>query len=380
MTIPISVSIQSTDQQQQHRNQDIHQEDIYMEDAIWCFPAADVDPTPVADAPGVETTPAAVTGEPESEVPSRRPRRGAPSKCICRECKEDPISKASHRRHTCPFCPDEFAKPFVRAAHLKRHIKRVHDHMRPHKCSYSKCAKAFATKTDCQRHEKIHIDAAANPGLFYPCPTPGCQHVSKRKYLLARHRLQHLIRVTLDEGSKRGRPKETRVTNMEEAQLIKQLWETMGEKAKANIKIPPIGSGKNNKKSKKAAKKSVLQTQEQQLQLQQQLLEQQQQLQELQQQEQQWQQQEQQYQQQQQEQQQGSNNRSSNNINRSNSKNHNRSANTSSSSNINNRSFSSSNRSSSSKMLLQWSSTWISTILKLKRVAESCPREVKVAN
>ncbi|KAI6015665.1 hypothetical protein EDC04DRAFT_2527416, partial [Pisolithus marmoratus] len=54
-------------------------------------------------------------------------------------------------------------KCFARGEHLKRHIRSIHTHEKPHRCPFPGCAKEFSRHDNLGQHMKVHKDA---PKLF----------------------------------------------------------------------------------------------------------------------------------------------------------------------------------------------------------------------
>ncbi len=81
-------------------------------------------------------------------------------------------------------------------------------------------------------------------GLLHRCETPGCGRVFARKDHWKSHLQSHSIRVTSQEENKRGRPKSIKVSNMQEATILR---DKLG--SRAYIKVPKIQSkGENGPK------------------------------------------------------------------------------------------------------------------------------------
>ncbi|KAJ7235502.1 hypothetical protein C8J57DRAFT_1080970 [Mycena rebaudengoi] len=48
-------------------------------------------------------------------------------------------------------------KGFVRGEHLKRHVRSIHTHEKPHKCPFEGCDKAFSRRDNLAQHSRIHL-------------------------------------------------------------------------------------------------------------------------------------------------------------------------------------------------------------------------------
>ncbi|KAH8829044.1 hypothetical protein DL96DRAFT_1025553 [Flagelloscypha sp. PMI_526] len=49
-------------------------------------------------------------------------------------------------------------KCFARGEHLKRHVRSIHTHEKPHKCMYPGCGKDFSRHDNLNQHQRIHKD------------------------------------------------------------------------------------------------------------------------------------------------------------------------------------------------------------------------------
>ncbi|KIY51973.1 hypothetical protein FISHEDRAFT_17158, partial [Fistulina hepatica ATCC 64428] len=60
------------------------------------------------------------------------------------------------RLYTCkvPGC----GKCFVRGEHLKRHVRSIHTHEKPHRCPYPGCGKDFSRHDNLCQHMRVHKD------------------------------------------------------------------------------------------------------------------------------------------------------------------------------------------------------------------------------
>ncbi|KAF9472444.1 hypothetical protein BDN70DRAFT_818638, partial [Pholiota conissans] len=64
-------------------------------------------------------------------------------------------SGGSTRSYVCvvPGC----GKCFVRGEHLKRHVRSIHTHDKPHPCPYKGCDKSFSRRDNLGQHVRIHL-------------------------------------------------------------------------------------------------------------------------------------------------------------------------------------------------------------------------------
>ncbi|KAI6136150.1 hypothetical protein F5141DRAFT_967874, partial [Pisolithus sp. B1] len=51
-------------------------------------------------------------------------------------------------------------KCFARGEHLKRHIRSIHTHEKPHRCPFPGCGKEFSRHDNLGQHMKVHKDAS----------------------------------------------------------------------------------------------------------------------------------------------------------------------------------------------------------------------------
>ncbi|KDR70876.1 hypothetical protein GALMADRAFT_271364 [Galerina marginata CBS 339.88] len=117
----------------------------------------------VADLDGVGQSGSAVSigvkkdeerydGESRSEVllrPSGRPQR----KTSMPEPVVDELSGS--RTYVCVV--NGCGKCFVRGEHLKRHVRSIHTHDKPHPCPYEGCDKSFSRRDNLGQHVRIHL-------------------------------------------------------------------------------------------------------------------------------------------------------------------------------------------------------------------------------
>ncbi|KAG8902732.1 hypothetical protein FRB99_004189 [Tulasnella sp. 403] len=61
---------------------------------------------------------------------------------------------ASSRAHVCKV--EGCGKAFKRGEHLKRHVRSLHTHEKPERCTHPGCGKDFSRKDNMQQHLKIH--------------------------------------------------------------------------------------------------------------------------------------------------------------------------------------------------------------------------------
>ncbi|KAG5642160.1 hypothetical protein DXG03_003544 [Asterophora parasitica] len=52
-------------------------------------------------------------------------------------------------------------KCFIRGEHLKRHIRSIHTHEKPHPCPYPGCGKSFSRRDNLGQHVRLHLIGAA---------------------------------------------------------------------------------------------------------------------------------------------------------------------------------------------------------------------------
>ncbi|KAF9449389.1 hypothetical protein P691DRAFT_667595 [Macrolepiota fuliginosa MF-IS2] len=52
-------------------------------------------------------------------------------------------------------------KCFVRGEHLKRHVRSIHTHDKPHPCPYEGCDKSFSRRDNLGQHVRIHLADAS---------------------------------------------------------------------------------------------------------------------------------------------------------------------------------------------------------------------------
>ncbi|KXN86219.1 Transcription factor steA [Leucoagaricus sp. SymC.cos] len=50
-------------------------------------------------------------------------------------------------------------KCFVRGEHLKRHVRSIHTHDKPHPCPYEGCDKSFSRRDNLGQHVRIHLSS-----------------------------------------------------------------------------------------------------------------------------------------------------------------------------------------------------------------------------
>ncbi|TFL04917.1 hypothetical protein BDV98DRAFT_500944 [Pterulicium gracile] len=48
-------------------------------------------------------------------------------------------------------------KAFVRSEHLKRHVRSIHTHEKPHLCPFITCNKRFARRDNLSQHYRVHL-------------------------------------------------------------------------------------------------------------------------------------------------------------------------------------------------------------------------------
>ncbi|KZT54120.1 hypothetical protein CALCODRAFT_406513, partial [Calocera cornea HHB12733] len=56
------------------------------------------------------------------------------------------------RTYLCKIC----GKCFQRGEHLKRHVRSIHTHDKPHECQYPGCGKVFSRHDNLHQHMRVH--------------------------------------------------------------------------------------------------------------------------------------------------------------------------------------------------------------------------------
>lgn len=67
------------------------------------------------------------------------------------------LGEGGKRTYVCvvPGC----GKCFVRGEHLKRHVRSIHTHDKPHPCPYKGCDKSFSRRDNLGQHVRIHLES-----------------------------------------------------------------------------------------------------------------------------------------------------------------------------------------------------------------------------
>ena len=71
----------------------------------------------------------------------------------------DPVTQPDKRYYVCKV--EGCGKCFHRGEHLKRHIRSIHTHEKPFKCTYPQCEKFFNRHDNLLQHLKVHKEAKA---------------------------------------------------------------------------------------------------------------------------------------------------------------------------------------------------------------------------
>ncbi|KAJ3876467.1 hypothetical protein F5051DRAFT_309425, partial [Lentinula edodes] len=66
----------------------------------------------------------------------------------------DPVNPKGKRSYVCSV--EGCGKCFHRGEHLKRHIRSIHTHDKPFKCTYPECDKNFNRHDNLLQHLKVH--------------------------------------------------------------------------------------------------------------------------------------------------------------------------------------------------------------------------------
>lgn len=74
----------------------------------------------------------------------------------------DPVAQPDKRYYVCKV--EGCGKCFHRGEHLKRHIRSIHTHEKPFKCTYPQCEKFFNRHDNLLQHLKVHKEAKATRG------------------------------------------------------------------------------------------------------------------------------------------------------------------------------------------------------------------------
>ncbi|EXJ87099.1 hypothetical protein A1O3_04057 [Capronia epimyces CBS 606.96] len=90
-------------------------------------------------------------------------------------------SHTNTRPFTCPHSP--CTKAFLRASHLKHHVKSAHTDVRDYKCTWAGCDASFATGTRLRRHVQAHEIKEKFRCHGYP----GCEQTFRKQETLDRH-------------------------------------------------------------------------------------------------------------------------------------------------------------------------------------------------
>ncbi|KIM59727.1 hypothetical protein SCLCIDRAFT_125598 [Scleroderma citrinum Foug A] len=56
------------------------------------------------------------------------------------------------RRHVCEICGGQFK----RGEHLKRHVRSIHTHDRPWRCTFPGCERQFSRRDNLNQHLRMH--------------------------------------------------------------------------------------------------------------------------------------------------------------------------------------------------------------------------------
>jgi len=80
--------------------------------------------------------------------------------------------QANVRSYVCQV--EGCGKAFRRGEHLKRHVRSLHTHEKPERCTFPGCGKEFSRKDNMQQHLKIHSHNRPNGvhGVAKPVPQP----------------------------------------------------------------------------------------------------------------------------------------------------------------------------------------------------------------
>lgn len=140
---------------------------------------------------------------------------------------------------TCGQC----GNGFVKKSNLARHIRTVHDGLRPFMCAEPGCGIRFAHKTHLVRHGKTHL-----PKVPYTCTVPGCRE-GFRKHLPL---LEHQMAVHGRAGSSRagaaaggvGTPPAAATATMTAAAAAAAAQETAAAAAVAAVAAAPTDAAR----------------------------------------------------------------------------------------------------------------------------------------